>query len=146
MLTTNRLRPRTAPWFLFDQLQKDLHREFSDWLTSGPASDRSLVNVWSKEGAAILTLEAPGRSHEDFDVSIQRDVISIEAKESTFDLPEGATSIRSERTNAGFQRQIQLPFEIDQEQIEASYERGLLIVRLQAVKSEQPAKVAVTAG
>ena len=74
MLTTNRIRPRTSPWSLFNHIQREFSRELSDWFANGLTHENTAVDVWTKSDAAIVAFELPGRSPEDFDVSIHHNV------------------------------------------------------------------------
>jgi HSP20 family protein len=146
MLTANRIRPYTLPWRFFEQVHEDFNRELSDWFTSGATHDAS-VGVWTKDGSALIAMELPGRELADIDVTVHRNGLKIEAK-STVDesLLESANFLRRERSGQGVQRSFQFPFEVDPESVEATYERGLLVVRLSAHESAQPAKIEVKAG
>ena len=146
MLMTNRIRPYAAPWRLFHQMHADINQELSDWLATASSNSQPPMGVWTKEGSAIVALELPGHDLDHIDVSVQRDVLSIQVKEVADDLPEGARVLRRERTHDGLQRQIQLPFELDPQSVEATYERGLLVVRMSAHESAQPARIEVKAG
>lgn len=145
MLTTNRLHSRMATWDLFNQLHQDFSRELSDWFTAG-AEPESGLGVWTKNNEAIVALELPGRDISDIDVSVHRHTITVETGPRQEALPEGARLLRQERSMGQMRRQLQLPFELDPEKVEASYERGLLVLRLNAHESAQPARIEVKAG
>lgn len=146
MLTANRIRPYTTPWRLLNQFQEDFNRELSDWFTAASPEDPSL-GVWTKEGAAVVAMELPGHELSDIDVSVHRNGLRIETKANADEeFPESARILRRERSRAGVQHRLQFPFEIDPESVEATYERGLLVVRLAAHESAQPAKIEVKAG
>lgn len=146
MLTANRIRPYATPWKLFNQFQEDFNREFSDWFAATTPADPSL-GVWTREGAAVVAVELPGHELSDIDVSVHRNGLRIEAKGNVEEeLPESARVLRRERSREGVQHRFQFPFEVDPESVEATYERGLLIVRVAAHESAQPAKIEVKAG
>jgi HSP20 family protein len=146
MLTVNRIRPYASPWRLFEQVHEDLNREFSDWFHSAATHDPS-VGVWTKDGSALVAMELPGRELADIDVAVHRNGLKIEAKAAAGEsVPESASFLRLERSRQQVQRRFQFPFELDPESVEATYERGLLVVRLSAHESTQPAKIEVKAG
>lgn len=146
MLTTNRLHQPVQAWKLFNQMQADFGRELSDWLAAASSTNRLPLGVWTKGSDAFIAVELPGREPADIDVSVHRDVVTIETKSSSASLPERAKFLRRERTLDGMKRQVQLPFEADAEKVDATYERGLLVLRLTAHESAQPAKIEVKAG
>lgn len=144
MLTANRIRPYTMPWRLFEQVQEDINREVSDWFT---ATRDPSVGVWTKDGSALIAMELPGCELADIDVAVHRNGLKIEAKKTADEpLPDSAAILRQERSRQGVQRRFQFPFEVDPESVEATYERGVLVVRLSAHESSQPAKIEVKAG
>lgn len=146
MLMTNRIRPYAAPWRLFHQMQTDINRELSDWLASASSSSQPPLGIWTKEGQAIVALELPGQELANIDVSVHRNVLTIETKPVQEELPEGARVLRRERMREGLQRQVQLPFELDPQSVNATYERGLLVLRMSAHESAQPVRIEVKAG
>lgn len=145
MLTINRLRPRIDAWQVLNQMQEQFNHELSDWFGAATATNNSPLGVWTKEGEAIIAVELPGLEPEDIDVSVHRNVVSISARPRDEELPEGARSLRQELVRDSIERQVQLPFEPENDKVEATYERGLLVLRVSAPESAQPAKIEVKA-
>lgn len=142
MLTTNRLHSQFDPWKIWSQFNSDIN----DFWGSMPLADSMPLNLWSSEGEAALVVELPGYELEDIQLSVHRDALTIEAERRADTLPENATAIRQERTSQRVTRQIQLPFDIDAEQIDASYANGLLRVKLSRHPATMPQKISVKAG
>ena len=59
---------------------------------------------------------------------------------------EGQTYLRRERAHGRFHRQIQLPYEIDADDIDAQLDNGILRVRLPRAESDRPRKIEVRCG
>jgi HSP20 family protein len=146
MLATNRLQYPGNAWNLFNQMQEDFSRELSGWFAAASTTSKLPLGVWTKDNEALIAVELPGRESSDIDVSVHRDVVTIETKPAAEELPEVATILRRERSLDGMRRQFQLPFEPDPDRIDATYERGMLVLRLTAHESMQPAKIEVKAG
>lgn len=146
MLTANRIRPYSTPWRLFSQMQQDFSRDLSDWIATASALGNPPLGVWTKQDEALVVVELPGVDPAEIEVSVHRDVLTIETKGGARELPEGAQVLRRERTSDGMKRQVQLPFELDPQKVDATHERGLLVLRLAAHESAQPAKIVVKAG
>lgn len=150
MLTVNRMRPRTRPWGLFNPLHHDLNRELAEWLNRAGGAVRTPMGVWTRGDAAIVAIELPGRVLDDIEVSLLGQVVTLEAKAPALnlagDLPEDVQLVRRERSATDIRRQIELPFAIDATRTEATYERGLLVLRLRAPETAQPARIDVQAG
>ena len=82
-----------------------------------------------------LTAELPGIDKEDVNISINDDVLTISGEKKSTVKKEDAQCYRSERMFGKFERSFRLPDEVDQDNIEANYENGIL--RLDIPKSEE---------
>jgi HSP20 family protein len=107
--------------------------------TSPPA-----LNVWQDERAMHVELEAPGFGEDQIDVTISGDTVTISGEREQV-TPDGAQAVRVERSLTKFSRALTLPFEIDQEKVDATLESGVLRLTLPKAESELPRKVAVRA-
>jgi HSP20 family protein len=66
--------------------------------------------------------------------------------ERRFDGREGDEVIAAERPHGSFTRQLFLGDTLDAERLEASYETGVLTLRIPAAESAKPRKVQITEG
>ena len=98
------------------------------------------VNVINNENAFNLKLAAPGLSKSDFKIDIEDDFISISvAKESTSDETTEKYT-RREFNFQAFKRKFRLPETVDQTQIKASYEDGILSLELPKIEINEEDK------
>jgi HSP20 family protein len=121
-------------------LWQDMNRLFDDFFEdfdAAPLSRTSLgafspsINVTESDSDIQVTAELPGVDEEDIDVTITRDMLTIqgEKKEETED--EGKNYYRAERSYGSFRRTVSLPGEVvDTDQAEATYKNGLLTIIL----------------
>ena len=56
---------------------------------------------------------------------------------------QGETYFRQERGIGGFKRNIQLPFQVDAQEVEARYEKGILMITLPRIKENLPKKIKI---
>lgn len=96
----------------------------SDFVTSHPR-----VNIVEKENELILNLAAPGLSKSEFNISLEKNTLTISANRNEQE-NEIAKYTRREFNYASFKRSFNLPELIDASKINASYENGILIVKL----------------
>ncbi len=109
---------------------------FDDFLTdlSIPVFDRSLVNFTPKinvienEDSYKVTAELPGVSEDDIDVSLDDNILRIrgEKKEERSD----TRFSRYESTYGSFERAIQLPSDVDIDNVQANCKNGILEITL----------------
>ena len=98
--------------------------------TAGSQSHSPAVNVIEDETSYRIEVAVPGVKREDFNIELEKDVLTIstELKESKED--QTPNYLRREFNFQSFKRSFQLPDTVDQENIQASHEAGILTVNL----------------
>jgi HSP20 family protein len=88
------------------------------------------VDVTDAEKEMVVTAELPGLDEKDFEVTLAGDVLTIkgEKKEETENRNGGAYYV--ERRFGSFSRSVRLPFTVEDDQIDAKYDRGVLTIRV----------------
>lgn len=81
------------------------------------------------EGYRLL-VDLPGLDREDVEVLTLGNELTIRGERPRPELPEGSEILRSERAHGRFERTIRMPPEVREEGVAASFEDGVLIVRL----------------
>jgi HSP20 family protein len=124
------------------RLQQEMNRLFSNAGQSA-SIDYPAINVWEKNGAAVVTAELPGMSIENIDISVTDNVLTISGTKKAHELKEGESYLRQERIPGSFQRNVQLPFRVDSKEVDAKYEKGVLVVTLPRLKEDLPKKIKI---
>lgn len=121
LVKLNNPLPRTFNNIFHDLLNELPVAAGKDWNSNVPP-----VNIVETTDDYHLELSAPGRNKEDFNVSIEKGLltISFEKKEET--KSEDVKSVRKEFSFQSFKRSFSLDDKIDAEKIQAKYENGLL--------------------
>ena len=134
--------------FTINTFDGDLNRLFGDFLRptarpAGAAAFTPAVDVREEDGALVLTADVPGVRPDDIQVSLDQRVLTIagQRKEPTRERP--ATFHRAERAWGGFERRFALPTDVDGGAIEASYDAGVLTVRLPKRAEARPRTIEV---
>jgi HSP20 family protein len=91
----------------------------------------------------LVTLEIPGIDPARVDVTVTGDTVEIKGERPAEQVRSGESFHRRERPAGQFKRDIQLPFEVEPSKTEATYEKGILKVRMARPESQKPKKVAV---
>ncbi|MBP6914868.1 MAG: Hsp20/alpha crystallin family protein [Smithellaceae bacterium] len=126
------------------RLQQEMNRLFSS-VGESTTIDYPAINVWEKNGVALVTAELPGMSAENIDISVADNTLTLSGIKKTQDLKEGENYLRQERIPGSFQRSIQLSFRVNQKDIEARYEKGVLTIVLPREKEDLPKKIKINA-
>ena len=134
------------PWREFGQLQNEMSRVLAGVRGFSGAVHRESppVNLFVNEQDVVLTLELPGVDPAKVDVTVTGDTVTIRGGRAADATKNGQTFHRRERPHGRFERELQLPFEVDPSKTEATYQQGVLKVRLARPESLKPKKVAVT--
>ena len=124
------------------QLQREMNRLFSSVGQKSP-QDYPAINIWEKDQTAVVTAELPGIDTEKMDISGSGDILTIAATVDATSLAEGEIYLRQERGIGSFKRNIQLPFQVNSQQVEAKYDRGILIITLPRMQEDVPKKIKI---
>lgn len=139
MLTQFRTRTRWNPW---EELER-LHDQLGRWpMPSLAAEQFPAVNVWQSEQGVIVTADLPGLAPDDIDVTVTKQEVVIRGERQRHDA-EGTSSVRQERFRGAFSRTITMPFEVEPQKSEATFEKGVLTLKLGRPDQHQPVKVNV---
>lgn len=114
---------RTDPFAEIEQL----FEQFSQW--GDPLGGRIPVDVVDRDDELLVQADLPGRSPEAVSVQLEDDRTLLVEAEATQSEAEGRFVMR-ERTNEAVSRTVALPAAVDGSGTEASYDHGVLTVRL----------------
>jgi len=103
------------------------------------------VTIWQGEEAMAVTAELPGIEASDVEITVKDNVLTISGERKAADLPEDAVWSRRERGYGKFRRPIQLPFTIDENNVEARFENGVLCIVVGRSEKDKPHKIEVKA-
>jgi len=123
-------------------LQREMNRLFSNMGQKSPQKYPA-INIWDKKGSAVITAELPGIDPEKLDISVSGDTVTISGAANQETLAANEIYLRQERGVGSFKRNIQLPFQIDAQAVEARYEKGILAIVLPRVKEDLPKKIKI---
>ena len=146
-------------WNLMDALRQDIDRAFQNAGVSNDAASRAaflpgraarrypLVNLAEDRNHLYVEALAPGVAPESIDVSVLRNVLTISGEKQRH--PEAIKPEafhRSERAAGKFVRTLELPVEIDANQVSAEYKHGLLQITLPKASAARPKQISVSVG
>lgn len=129
-----------------ERLRREMNRLFDRPESSlvGATAGYPAMNVWANNEGLIVTAELPGINPDALDISVRDNVLTLTGVRNTVNLQEGDAYHRRERGYGKFQRAFQLPFQIDPEGVEATYEKGVLCITLPRAVADQPRKISVS--
>jgi HSP20 family protein len=135
-------------WREMDRLQGEMNRLFDSTFSRRYRNAPSFpaVNVWANEDGLVVTAEVPGIDTEDIDIVVVGETMTISGSRAMDELNEGTRYHRQERGYGDFTRTVKLPFLVDSDKVDASFNDGVLSINLPRKDEDKPKKITITAG
>jgi HSP20 family protein len=126
-------------------LRREIDRLFDDTFTRDGASWAPAVDIKESENEISLDLELPGIKPEDVDITAENGVLTVRGEKKS-ERKEGEESRYHvvERTYGSFFRTFQLPQGIDEDQINAAFEHGILSIHIPKAALPQPKRIQIS--
>lgn len=130
------------PFSLFDSFQRDLDR----YAIGRPAVPQQAaapsVDVVENDEVYLLTMDVPGVAAEAIDVTVHDGVLEVRGERSIGESDPLRSALR-ERWQGKFLRRFKLPETVDEEQIVARVEQGVLALHIPKRARQTPRKITV---
>ena len=101
-----------------------------------------ITDIYETDDALTVVMEMPGVEKKDVEVNVENDVLRVEGRVD-FTKYEGLEPLYTEYNVGHFARSFTLSNRIDQQQIAAQLEDGLLTLTLKKAKEAMPRKIAI---
>jgi len=132
-------------------LQEEVNRLFSTNLSRsfgdegiGRGAWAPSVDIYENKDQIVLEAELPGMKQEDFDLSIENNVITLRGERKFEKTDEADNYHRVERSYGAFTRSFTLPQTVSAEGATAEYNNGVLRVTLPKREETKSRRIQVT--
>ena len=139
-------------WEPFNELRSTMDRLFDQgfsrpWRFLNPQEYQASfpVEIWETDDVVGVRAALPGIRPEDVDISIVGDTVAIKAQRPAEEQENGTYYIR-EIQYGSYQRTFTLPAGVEADKAEASYENGLLDLKLPKAESVRPKQIKIGTG
>ncbi|MFG2471337.1 Hsp20/alpha crystallin family protein [Streptomyces canus] len=129
---------RTDPFREFDRLAQQVFGS-----TARPAA--MAMDAYRSGDDFVVHFDLPGVDPETIELDVERNVLNVRA-ERRVPAPQGAEMIVAERPTGSFTRQLFLGDTLDTERIDASYDAGVLTLRIPVAEQAKPRRIQITGG
>lgn len=92
----------------------------------------------------IVRLEVPGVTRDDLDVTVDGTLLTLSGKRETHEEKQGEDFLWQERQTGRFMRTLRLPAPVREADVVATYENGMLTVKLPKMPLPAQNKVKIT--
>ncbi|NVN98095.1 MAG: Hsp20/alpha crystallin family protein [Geobacteraceae bacterium] len=128
-----------------DQMNRMLdmawNREFGEELKEGVWQPP--VDIYEDETSVVIKAEIPDVDQKDIDIKIENNTLTIRGERKHTSEVKKENYHRVERYFGQFQRSFSLPQSIDQEQVQAACDKGILTITLPKKEETKPKQISV---
>ncbi|OKY77523.1 MAG: Molecular chaperone HSP20 family, IbpA [Candidatus Methanohalarchaeum thermophilum] len=126
---------------IFNQLETKELPESSELQKTGKPSP--FIDVMEQDNEITVTADLPGVSKDDIEISLSDRVLTISAERSREETEEKEGFVRKERSVGKYHRKIRLPSDVDEENTEATFQNGVLEIKLPKKEKEKGEKIQI---
>ena len=99
------------------------------------------MDAWQEGETFLVEFDLPGVDPESIDLDVERNVLTVRAERKVWG--EDRQLLAAERPRGVFSRQLILGDTLDTEHIQASYDGGVLTLRIPVAERAKPRKIQV---
>ena len=109
---------------------------FNQLKNTGSGESRPAVNISEDDKGYTIELAVPGVAKDKFSLEIENDVLTLSSEQNEIKDEQKQNYLRREYNYQSFKRSFELPETIDQEQINANIDAGILTLSLPKKEEE----------
>ena len=99
------------------------------------------MDAWREGEEFVVEFDLPGIAEDSLDLDVERNVVTVRAERP--DVDPGREMLAAERPRGVFSRQLVLAENLDTEKIVASYDSGILRLRIPVAEKAKPRKIPI---
>jgi HSP20 family protein len=99
------------------------------------------MDAWREGDEFFVEFDLPGIDQESLDLDIERNVVTVRAERPAVD--PNREMLATERPRGVFSRQLVLGENLDTDKIEATYQEGVLRLRIPVAEKAKPRKITI---
>jgi HSP20 family protein len=99
------------------------------------------MDAWREGDEFLVEFDLPGIKEDSLDLDVERNVVTVRAERP--DVDPGREMLATERPRGVFSRQLFLGENLDTDRIEASYDGGVLRLRIPVAEKAKPRKISI---
>ncbi|MBC3193187.1 Hsp20/alpha crystallin family protein [Pseudonocardia sp. C8] len=133
---------RTDPFRALDRLAAQAFENAGTW--SRPAA--MPMDAWRHGDEFLVEFDLPGIDPDAVELSVERNTLTVRAERRPTATEDGIEWVASERAYGVYSRQLFLGENLDTDNIRASYDAGVLRIRIPVAEAAKPRTIAVESG
>jgi HSP20 family protein len=146
---------RWEPTRELQSIQSEMNRLFNTFFEPAPGGNGAgaALRRWSPamdlvetDDNFVLRADLPGVSEGDVKIELEDNVLTVSGERKAGHEATKAGYYRVERSHGSFARTLTLPEGVDADRINASFDKGVLEVKIPKPEQRKPRKVAIAVG
>jgi HSP20 family protein len=143
---------RWDPGRELDSLQSDMSRLFDSFFGGRTANGGSArrwipaMDLVETEDHLVLRADLPGIDEKDLEIEVKDGVLTVSGERKAEHEEKSEGFYRAERAFGHFSRSLSLPDGIDADQVNATFDRGVLEVKIPKPEETKPRRVQIDSG
>ncbi|MEU4605649.1 Hsp20/alpha crystallin family protein [Kribbella sp. NPDC023972] len=133
---------RTDPFREFDRLAQQVFGSQAPGTWSRPTA--MPMDAYRQGDQYVVSFDLPGVSPDAIDLDVERNVLTVKAERRPLELGEDVEMQVAERPLGAFSRQLFLGETLDADHIDASYEAGVLTLKIPIAEQAKPRKISIS--
>ena len=141
---------RWEPFREMSSLQTEMNRLFNAAFDT-PSAANSTARRWTPamdlletDDEFVIRADLPGMSESDVSIELEDNVLTVSGERRTEHEDKREGFYRVERSYGSFSRSLTLPKGVDPEAVNASFNRGVLEVRVPKPEQRKPRKIEIS--
>jgi len=133
-----RWNPQINRMRYFNEFERNLGRRMNM-----PAYRGLPLDVVESEDGFVVKASVPGINPDDVELTLEENILSIKGEIVQNSETEEESYLIRERCAGSFGRSIRFPVEVNAEEVEATYENGVLTLNVPKVEEVKPKRVEI---
>jgi HSP20 family protein len=104
------------------------------------------MEIYEANNETVVTAELPGMNPDDINITATGNQLVISGEKRDENEERRGNFFRSERRYGMFRRVLELPYEINPDDVKVEFDNGLLKLRIPQSAAQQPRRIPVKAG
>ena len=127
----------------FDPFTRDFQRQFDRLARRSFGQNAAMpLDIVRRDSDVTLRFDVPGIDRDSIEVTVDRGILSVSVKRQE-ERSENDKFFVRERTMGTFTRRVRLSENLNADGVEASYDNGVLEVRIPVLEQAKPRKIEI---
>jgi HSP20 family protein len=140
------------PWNAFEAFNRAFSPLFNGEASTAttPAETENVTRAWAprvdileNETSYQVTAELPGVKKEDVEITVENNLLTLKGERKFEKEVDKEQYHRIERTYGSFLRSFTLPSRVVQDQVQAKFDNGLLLITIPKAAEARPKKIEI---